>query len=146
MPATPHCFFGADTKEARDRRANAGRPDEMSHSTDAIRRSGRVMRLKLTVVLPQVLAYNARFAPDAMNRIARALGTDNAAEGVYELARANGAPVALRDLGMPENEPDRAAEIAVASPYWNPRPVDRSGLRDLLQGAFEGARPGAATR
>ncbi|WP_408432144.1 dehydroquinate synthase/iron-containing alcohol dehydrogenase family protein [Paraburkholderia fungorum] len=104
------------------------------------------MRLKLTVVLPQVLAYNARFAPDAMNRIARALGTDNAAEGVYELARANGAPVALRDLGMPENEPDRAAEIAVASPYWNPRPVDRSGLRDLLQGAFEGARPGAATR
>ncbi|MCA8095530.1 maleylacetate reductase [Burkholderia anthina] len=99
-----------------------------------------------TVVLPHVLAYNAHFAPDAMKRIARAIGSDNAAEGIYELAHANGAPVALRELGMPESGLDRAADIAVANPYWNPRPIDRHGLRDLLQDAFEGARPRATAR
>jgi len=48
-----------------------------------------------TIVLPHALAYNAGAVPDAMRRIARALGHDSAAQGLYELARANGAPVAL---------------------------------------------------
>src|SRR5690606_38383827 len=49
-----------------------------------------------TVVLPQAIAFNAAVAPQAMTRIARALGTDNAARGLYDLARDNGAPVALK--------------------------------------------------
>lgn len=55
-----------------------------------------------TIVLPHALAYNAGTVPDAMKRIARALGHDSAAQGLYELARANGAPVALREIGMRE--------------------------------------------
>lgn len=94
-----------------------------------------------TVVLPHVLAFNAPFAPEAMRRVARALGADDAASGVYDLARRNGAPVALRDLGMAEADLDRATDIATANPYWNPGPVERAGLRALLQTAFEGARP-----
>jgi maleylacetate reductase len=39
-----------------------------------------------TVVLPHALAYNASAAPDAMARIARALGKENAARGMFELA------------------------------------------------------------
>jgi maleylacetate reductase len=94
-----------------------------------------------TIVLPHALAYNAAAAPEAMHRIARALGTDNAARGVYELARRHGAPLALRDLGMTLADIDKAAEIASANPYWNPRPVEREAIRSLLQDAFEGATP-----
>jgi maleylacetate reductase len=94
-----------------------------------------------TIVLPHVLAYNADAAPEAMKRIARAIGCDNAAIGLYELARANGAPVALKKIGMKGGDLDRAARIACASPYWNPREIDYAGIRALLQAAFEGALP-----
>jgi len=36
---------------------------------------------------------------------------------------------------------DRAAEIATASPYPNPRPVERDAIRALLEDAFVGRRP-----
>ncbi|SAK95589.1 iron-containing alcohol dehydrogenase [Caballeronia catudaia] len=94
-----------------------------------------------TIVLPHALAFNASAAPEAMNRIARALGSASAASGVYELARANGAQVALKDIGMVAEDLDRAADIASARPYWNPRPIDRDGLRALLQDAFDGTPP-----
>ena len=94
-----------------------------------------------SVVLPHALAYNAVAAPQAMQRIARALGSEDAARGVHELALANGAPVALRDLGMREADLDRAADLACANPYWNPRPIDHASVRSLLQHAFEGRAP-----
>lgn len=99
-----------------------------------------------TVVLPQALAFNASAAPDAMARMAEALGAAgrSAAAAVFDLARDNGAPVALRELGMREADLDRAAEIAVSNPYWNPRPIgaeQRGEIRALLQDAYEGARP-----
>ena len=53
-------------------------------------------------MLPHALAYNREAAPQAMAAIARALGAGDAAQGAYDLAVALGAPVALRDLGMPE--------------------------------------------
>lgn len=94
-----------------------------------------------TIVLPHALAYNATAAPEAMRRIARALGTENAALGVHQLAKRHGAPTALRDLGMTVADVDRAADIASANPYWNPRPVERESIRSLLHDAFEGAPP-----
>ncbi|MGU7774621.1 maleylacetate reductase [Burkholderia sp. MR1-5-21] len=94
-----------------------------------------------TIVLPHALAYNADAAPEAMTRIARAIGHDNAAQGMYELARANGAPVALKDIGMPESELDRAADLACSNAYWNPRPLERAAIRTLLQRAFDGSPP-----
>jgi maleylacetate reductase len=94
-----------------------------------------------TIILPHALSYNASAAPDAMKRIARALGHDNAAMGVYELAKANGAPVALKDIGMSASQLDRAAEIASANPYWNPRAVEYNAIRALLQDAFDGVAP-----
>ncbi|QBR03884.1 maleylacetate reductase [Paraburkholderia pallida] len=94
-----------------------------------------------TVVLPHALAYNAAHASDAMRRIARAIGTDDAARGIYELARQNGAPLALKTLGLNEADLDRAADIAAANPYWNPRPIERQALRALLQDAFDGVPP-----
>lgn len=94
-----------------------------------------------TIVLPQALAYNAGAAPEAMQKIARALASSSAPRGVYELARAHGAPVALRDIGLREADLDRACEIALQNQYPNPRPLERTAIRQLLQNAFEGRPP-----
>jgi alcohol dehydrogenase class IV len=94
-----------------------------------------------TVVLPQAIAYNAPAIPEAMAIMARALGSATPAAALYDLARNYGAPYALRDIGMKESDLDKAADIAVANPYWNPRPVERGAIRELLQKAFEGVRP-----
>jgi alcohol dehydrogenase class IV len=94
-----------------------------------------------TVILPYALAYNAAAAPAAMGRVARALGVAEAASGLYQLTRRLGGPLSLREIGMPESGLDRAADIAVAAPYWNPRPIEREAIRALLQDAFEGRPP-----
>ncbi len=94
------------------------------------------------VVLPHATAYNAGHAPEAMTRIARALGTANAARGLHDLARALGAPASLRELGLRESDLDRAAEIASRDPYANPRPIERAGIRRLLGDAWAGDPPG----
>ena len=97
-----------------------------------------------TVVLPHAIAFNAPAAPEAMRRIARAIGSDDAAQGLQALARDNAAPVALKDIGMRAEDLDRAADIAVSNPYWNPRPfgpAERGAIRALLQRAFDGAPP-----
>ena len=97
-----------------------------------------------TVVLPHALAFNANAVPDAMSKIARAICTESAAGGLYDLAKENGAPISLASIGMKVENLDRAAALAVETPYWNPRPFgpqQRADIRELLQRAFEGARP-----
>lgn len=94
-----------------------------------------------TVVLPHALAYNAAAAPGAMLRVARALGRESAAHGVFELARTHGAPTSLKSIGMPADGLDRAADLAASTPYPNPRPLQRDALRALLQRAYDGAPP-----
>ena len=94
-----------------------------------------------TIVLPHALAYNAAAAPEAMRSIAIALQGSSAAQAVFDLARDNGAPVALRDIGMQEADLDRACDIAMQNQYPNPRPLERAAIRQLFQDAFEGIRP-----
>jgi alcohol dehydrogenase class IV len=94
-----------------------------------------------TAVLPHVAAYNRASAPEAMRRIADALGAADAADGLFDLAVALGAKMALRDLGMREQDIGTVAELATSNPYWNPRPVSRESVRDLLRDAYEGRRP-----
>ncbi len=94
-----------------------------------------------TVVLPHALAYNAPAAPEAMARIAASLRTTSAAAGVFDLARRHGAATSLAALGMAQSDLDGAAELAVQTPYPNPRPLERGAVRDLLQRAWEGTRP-----
>lgn len=94
-----------------------------------------------TVILPHATHFNRDAAPEAMQAISRALSADSAAGGIFDLAGKIGAPTALKDLGLSEEDLDRAAEIATASPYYNPQPVDRDGVRALLDAAYHGRRP-----
>lgn len=95
-----------------------------------------------TIVLPHAAAYNTAAATGPMTRIAAALGASDAAGGLYDLAAAVGAPLALKEIGLKESDLDRAADIATRNPYYNPRPISREGIRKLLDDAFHGYRPG----
>jgi maleylacetate reductase len=60
---------------------------------------------------------------------------------LYELGRQLGAPASLETLGLKAGDLDHAAEIAMRSPYWNPRPLSYAAIRRLLQLTFDGACP-----
>jgi alcohol dehydrogenase class IV len=92
-------------------------------------------------LLPHVVRYNTAAEPDVMSRISALLDAESAAAGLYDLGRAVGASMALKDLGLAEADLDRATELAIRNPYWNPRPIERDGIRDLLQNAWMGKRP-----
>lgn len=94
-----------------------------------------------TVVLPHALAYNYKAAPRAMQRIALAINSDNAATGLFDLAAELGAPTALKNIGMREEDIETAVKVALSNPYWNPEPIVEASIRELLQNAWEGLRP-----
>lgn len=98
-----------------------------------------------TVVLPHALAYNAPAAPEAMAAIAQALGAGHGSGplAVFELAAKLGAPTSLRELGLSSADLDRACELALRDQYPNPRPLEREGIRQLLEDAFAGTAPSA---
>ncbi|MEQ3549762.1 maleylacetate reductase and hydroxyquinol 1,2-dioxygenase domain-containing protein [Pseudonocardia nematodicida] len=93
------------------------------------------------VVLPHAMAYNAAAVPEVMDRIAVRLHTTDAPAASYDLVAAAGGPTSLDAIGMPADELDRAAELATATPYPNPAPVTRDGVRALLDDAQHGRRP-----
>lgn len=77
-----------------------------------------------------------------MSKIANIFGGGvSAAQGLYDLARNNGAPYSLKQLGMKEEDLEKAADIAAKSPYPNPAPLERGKLLQLLKNAYEGVRP-----
>lgn len=92
-------------------------------------------------MLPHVAAFNRDAAPAALRRAARALGTTDAADGLFDLAGALGLPTSLEQLGLKESSLDRAADLAVQASYWNPESVDRAAVRTLLGNAYRGRRP-----
>jgi len=94
-----------------------------------------------TIVLPHALAYNTQAAPEAMQRIARAIGAPSAAAGLFDLAQDLGAPTALKDIGFKESDIEVALTVAMSNPYWNPEPIEEGAVRELLRNAWEGRRP-----
>ena len=90
------------------------------------------------VMLPYVTAFNATVAPEAMARIARALGVRDAAVGLHDLARSLGAPQSLQEIGARKEGLERVADLVVATPYPNPRPIERGLISDLLVDAYWG--------
>lgn len=91
-------------------------------------------------LLPHTAAYNAKAAEQALAPAA-ALFDDDLPGGLYDFAKSLGAPLALNDLGLLQTDLDRAADLAVKQPYWNPQPVERDAVRTLLETAWKGCRP-----
>ena len=89
-----------------------------------------------TVVLPHALAYNAAAAPEAMSRIARALGSDDALAGLADVLDTLPVPRSLGANGMPADGLERAVELAMRDSYPNPRPLEREAVRAMLRRAL----------
>lgn len=95
-----------------------------------------------TIILPHATALNREAIPQTMARIADALGRNEAAEGLFDLAKGVGAPLALKDIGMKEEDLEEALGLCLeAVPEDNPAGVDEAGVRKLLQDAYAGKRP-----
>jgi alcohol dehydrogenase class IV len=93
------------------------------------------------IVLPHALAYNAPAAPDAMEKIRRALAGESAAQAAYDLAAGAGLSMAMRDIGFKAEDLDRACQLTLEHQYPNPRALEPRAIRQLLQDAFDGVRP-----
>ena len=94
------------------------------------------------VMLPHTIAFNAMAVPQLLRPLADIL-EGSPGPALQDFARSIGAPTSLRALGLAEADLDRAAEIATASPYPNPRPFDWAAIRTLLGQAWRGERPQA---
>lgn len=94
-----------------------------------------------SAVLPHAMAYNAPSAPEADARIASVLGSPTAAAGLHQLALDIGAPTSLASYGFAAGDAERAADLALAKPYWNPRALERTKLIVLLENAMAGLAP-----
>ena len=93
------------------------------------------------IILPHAVHFNAPAVPELLAPLAERLGGDTPGPALWQFAKRLGAPLALRDLGLKEADLDRAADLATAKPYPNPRPVTRDGIRELLQNAWRGEAP-----
>lgn len=93
-----------------------------------------------TIILPHALAYNAPNIPDVMKKIAEVLPGSNgdAIKGLNILLEKLKVKRGLKEFGLKEEDVDKAAEIAVSNPYWNPRPVEKEPIRELLRRAWAG--------
>ncbi len=91
-----------------------------------------------SIVLPHALRYNAQAAPEAMARMARALGVKDAPSGVHDLEKKLGLKMRLADLGLQEADLEKAAKLATDAPYPNPAPLTYDGVLALLRNAFAG--------
>jgi maleylacetate reductase len=90
-------------------------------------------------LLPYTSAFLLPAAPKAARRIAAALGTEDAAAGIVQLARDVGTPRSLAALGLTEDDAVRAAAVAASAVPDLPRRPSPAELEDLLRRAVRGA-------
>lgn len=93
------------------------------------------------VLLPHTTAYTEAGAAELLAPVVALFGAESAGAGLYDFAARLGAPMSLAELGFAEADIDRAAEIALRNPYYNPHPLSLDGIRTLIRRAWQGKRP-----
>jgi maleylacetate reductase len=95
-----------------------------------------------TVLLPHAMAYNAEAAPDAMSTVRRLFDSQtSAARAIWDMEKELGTVTSLKELGMREQDLEKAADLALQARYPNPAPLERSKLLALLVDAYHGNPP-----
>ena len=89
------------------------------------------------LALPLALRFNEEVAPEAVRRFGEALGADDPAARVQELARLGGFE-RLRDFGVPEEDLTAVAAATVerAGAKANPRPATAAQVEELLRSIY----------
>ncbi len=93
------------------------------------------------VAVPYAIGFNSTAAPEAMERIKRALGVADAGRGLFDLNVQLGLPTGLQELGMREEDIAKAVEVVAAVNISHPRPVSTADLTEIIRQAFFGAPP-----
>lgn len=93
-----------------------------------------------TILLPHTFAYNSPSAATTGRDLVEALeGSDgDPVTGLNNFLDRLGAPRALKEIGMQQEDIDRVASLAVRNPYSNPREVEAGAIRELLRRAWAG--------
>lgn len=94
-----------------------------------------------TVVLPHAVSAVAVAAPEPIRHIARALGVDDAAHGLYDLAQSMGLPVSLSAIGMDTDQIEAAIPRCVEATAGDVAGLTAETARRLLTSAVKGERP-----
>ncbi|WP_327729906.1 maleylacetate reductase [Streptomyces sp. NBC_00487] len=96
-----------------------------------------------SVVLPHVVGLNLAAAPEAARHLGTALDSPTDPFGaLLDLCTSLEPPCSLSELGLPEEELDRACDLVMAQvPDTNPRRVTRDEMRELLARAYRGDTP-----
>jgi alcohol dehydrogenase class IV len=115
----------------------------LSHPIGAV--AGTHHGLTNAVLMPYVLAFNRAEAGERLARLAAYIGlADQSFDGfldwVLELRRRLGIPSTLGELGVPQSEIEKLAQMAEADPSaaGNPRRFDAAAARRVLEAAFAG--------
>lgn len=95
------------------------------------------------IILPHAIQFNTEAARGELAPVATLLDHTSPGQALWNFAKSLGAPTALRDLGLSHDDLDKAAQIATRNPYWNPREITETGIRELLENAWHGRTPGA---
>lgn len=126
--------------------AGGGVSSVLAHSIGP--RYGVANGLAQAIVLPHAMRFNAPVTAARLSRVDRALGTgaaEAAARGpeavvgtVRALLDRLGVPARLGEVGVTGEVPDALVEHALADWFLqrNPRPVDRSGIVEILGAAW----------
>jgi maleylacetate reductase len=87
--------------------------------------------------LPPALRFNEPAVPEAVETFGKAIGSDDPAVRVEELAHLGGFE-RLRDFGVPEAELDEVAEATAVRPgaRANPRPASAAEIAELLRSIY----------
>ena len=93
------------------------------------------------VLLPHTTGYTEVGAADLLKPVADLFEAPTAGAGLYDFAASIGAPLSLASLGFAEADIARAADLAMLTPYYNPRPIESEGIKLLIRRAWEGTRP-----
>jgi maleylacetate reductase len=92
------------------------------------------------VILPHAIDFNYDCAP-ALAALGDLFGRQSLAAGLATFSRHLGVPNSLCELGLSERELSRAAQLTLAAPLSNPRPVTVADVQDILGKAFVGQLP-----
>ena len=93
------------------------------------------------VMLPYTAAFNQTTTPDAIRRVARALGSDDAPSALYDLMLGVESQSSLKALGLTPAALEKAADLAMEPPYHHPRQLTRDEIIRILFAAYDGKRP-----
>ena len=96
------------------------------------------------IVLAYSVHYNRNADIEAMNKLAESLGVNNRDEigvAIYRLNQSLDIKMALKEIGLPKDGPDKVARIVCDSPYYNPRDYNHDELEKLLTKAYLGLPP-----